>query len=85
VRIRHEICGVDQLLQSSVQRVIASQSSHTFTNNAAMDEARVRYGDEYTSRVAPAGAGHRYDSNQALGKSRVHYGNQQGGMSVLDE
>lgn len=78
--------GADQLLQNSVQQIIAGQSSHRFSNNIAKEEARVRYGDEHTGNsVALAGAGHLYDGNEASGKSRVHYGNRYGGKGVLDD
>ncbi|KIW88095.1 uncharacterized protein Z519_11205 [Cladophialophora bantiana CBS 173.52] len=77
--------GVDQQLQDSVQQAIASQSGHTFRDNMAMENARVRYGDEHAVGVTSTGAGHRYGGNTAQGSSRVHYGNQFGGKSVLDD
>ncbi|OCT45308.1 Heterokaryon incompatibility protein s [Cladophialophora carrionii] len=77
--------GVDQLLQNSVQHAIASQSGHTFSENLAMDNSRVRYGDEHASGVPGAGAGHRYGGNTVQGSSKVHYGNRFGGKSVLDD
>ncbi|RMZ74865.1 hypothetical protein DV737_g5651, partial [Chaetothyriales sp. CBS 132003] len=77
--------GVDKLLQISLQQVISRQSSHTFTNNTALEHARVRYGDEDAGGRATAGSGHHYYGNTALGNSRVHYGNKFGGRSVLDD
>ncbi|KIW47713.1 uncharacterized protein PV06_00379 [Exophiala oligosperma] len=77
--------GVDPLLQDSVQQAIASQSGHAFSGNMAMENARVRYGDEHAAGATGTGAGHRYDRNTAQGSSRVHYGNQFGGKSVLDD
>ncbi|KAL6247773.1 hypothetical protein RBB50_005121 [Rhinocladiella similis] len=77
--------GVDQLLQDSVQQAIDSQSGHTFSDNMAVENARVRYGDEHAVGATSTGAGHRYDRNTAKGSSRVHYGNQFGGKSVLDD
>lgn len=69
--------------KAPVEQVIASQNSHNFTNNTAMEEARVRYWDEHGSGATPTGAGHRYESNKASGKSRVHYGNQYRGKACL--
>ena len=77
--------GVDQLLQDSVQRAVASKSGHIFTDNMVMENARVRYGDEHAVGVTSTGAGHRYGANTAQGSSRVHYGNQFGGKGVLDD
>lgn len=77
--------GVDTLFQSSVQRVIAGQKGHSFTNNVIMDDARVRYGDEFSGIFVASGVGHSYDGNKISGMSRVHYGNLYGGKSVLDD
>lgn len=77
--------GVDTLFQSSVQRVIASQKGHSFTNNVITDDARVRYGDEFSGIFVATGVGHSYDGNKISGTSRVHYGNLYGGKSVLDD
>jgi hypothetical protein len=77
--------GVDELFRGTVQSVIESQGSHTFTKNTATDDARVRYGDEHEAGETAPGTGHKYDENAASGKSRVHYGNKYGGKSVFDD
>jgi hypothetical protein len=77
--------GVDELFRGTVQSVIESQGSHTFTENTATGEARVSYGDERETGETTTGPGHRYDGNEASGKSRMHYGNKQGGKGVLDD
>ncbi|KAI2780572.1 hypothetical protein F4815DRAFT_445164 [Daldinia loculata] len=75
--------GEDELLRESIAQAMAGQGKHKFLGNAASDEVRVRYGDEYEGKPVATGAGSLYEKNKASGKAIVHYGDHHGQGSIF--
>jgi hypothetical protein len=67
--------GVDDLLATSIQQVLAAQGSHSFTNNTVTDKAAAQYGDQHARGAQGSGSGHTYSGNTASKEANAHYGN----------
>jgi hypothetical protein len=81
--------GVDTLLQEAANTAVVNLAGgHSYRNMTAMDDARVRHGDEYADNALVQGfkgSSHSYDGVTARGNARVHSGNKYGGKSILDD
>lgn len=75
--------GEDELLQNSINKMMAGQLKHQYLGSFIRDEARARYGDEFEGEPVSTGVGSLYRDNKAEGKVKVHYGDHHGQGSII--